>query len=223
VLAQTNERRYRSLLETGDVPQAQYDEIKARADTAQKTYEATLAKAKAGGAGIEVASSGVEAARANLDLAKKALADTVITAPLSGYVAERPAAVGEWLTNTSKIATIVQVDTLKLMLNVAESDAARIRMGMSVKLRVDAFPEREFGGNVAAIIPALDPSSRSLVVQVDVPNPGGDRSRARAGRGAHGCDGSARVGRRDRVGLGHRLRDPRQQGRGARRAARTGG
>lgn len=172
-LALVNEQRYRRLVETGDVARAQYDEMKGRADTAREAYEAALAKARAGGAGIDVASSAVEAARAQLAMARKAVGDAVITAPLSGYVSSRPIAPGEWVTTSSPVATIVQNDTLKLMLQVAEADAARIRTGMAVTLRVDAYPDREFGGAIAAIIPALDPASRALVAVVRVRNPEG--------------------------------------------------
>jgi multidrug efflux pump subunit AcrA (membrane-fusion protein) len=170
-LAVANERRYRSLVETGDIPQAQYDEVKARADTARQAYEAAIAKAKAGSAGVDVAVSGVEAAQANLAAARKALADTVISAPLAGYVSKRPVAVGEYVTTSTPVATLVQNSTLKLMLQVAEADAARISVGQTVALRVDAYPGREFGGTITAIIPALDPSSRALVAVVQVRNP----------------------------------------------------
>jgi multidrug efflux pump subunit AcrA (membrane-fusion protein) len=172
-LADANERRYRALVETGDIPRAQYDEVKARADTARQAYEAALAKARAGGAGIDVARSGVDAAEAQLAAARKALSDMVIAAPLSGYVSNRPVAVGEWVTTSTPVATIVQNDTLKLMLQVSEADAARVRTGMAVTLRVDAFPDREFGGTVSAIIPALDPTSRALTAVVQVLNPDG--------------------------------------------------
>ena len=172
-LADANERRYRALVETGDVSRAQYDEFKARADTARKAYEAALAKARSGGAGVDVQESGVAAARAQLSVARKALADMVIVAPLSGYLAERPTAVGEWVTTSSKIATIVQTDRLKLLLQVSEADAARVRLGMSAVLKVDAYPDREFAGQVAAIIPSLDAASRSLVVVVGVVNADG--------------------------------------------------
>jgi multidrug efflux pump subunit AcrA (membrane-fusion protein) len=172
-LAEANERRYRALVETGDVPQAQYDEFRSRAETARKAYEAAVAKARSGGAGIDMQLSALESARAQLGMARKALADCVITAPLSGYVANRQTAVGEWVTTSSVIATIVQNDTLKLLLQVAEADAARVREGMPVRLRVDAFPDREFAGTVAEIIPALDTASRSLIAVVGVLNPDG--------------------------------------------------
>lgn len=169
-LARANEARYRRLVETGDVPQAQYDEYRARAETSQRAYEAALARAKSGGAGVDVQQSALDAARANLAIAQKALADCTIYAPLSGSVVERPIAVGEWVTTQSKIATLVQNGTLKLMLQVAEADAARVRVGLPVVLTVQSFPGREFRGQVTDIVPSLDVNSRALVAIVQVPN-----------------------------------------------------
>lgn len=169
-LADVNEKRYANLLKSGDVPQAQYDEFKARADTAKTAYDAALAKAKSGWASVDVQESALASAAAARDIARKALADTVIVAPLDGYVAERPTAVGEWVTTSSRIATIVQNDRLKLLLQVSESDASRVTVGMSAAVKVDAFPDRDFTGSVASIIPALDPAARALIAVVVVPN-----------------------------------------------------
>lgn len=169
-LAEVNERRYANLLKSGDVSQAQYDEYKARADTARSTYDTALAKAKSGWASIDVQLSALASATAARDIARKALADTVIVAPLDGYVAERPTAVGEWVTTSSRIVTIVQSDRLKLLLQVSESDASRVTNGMSATVRVDAYPDRDFAGSVATIIPALDPAARALIAVIVVPN-----------------------------------------------------
>lgn len=169
-LAIAHERRYRLLLESGDVPQAQYDEFKARLETAQKTYEAAVARARSGGAGIDAAESAVSAARVQLDMAKKALADTVITAPLSGHIQDRPTAIGEWVTTSSKIVSIVQSDRLKLAVQVSEADSSRIKLGMPVSIWVDAYPGEEFHGVVGAILPSLDSQGRSLTVVVGVLN-----------------------------------------------------
>lgn len=169
-LAEVNERRYASLLKSGDVSQAQYDEFKARADTARTSYDAALAKAKSGWASIDVQESALASATAARDMARKALNDTVIVAPLDGYVAERPTAVGEWVTTASRIVTIVQSDRLKLLLQVSESDASRVSVGMSAAVKVDAYPDRDFTGSVATIIPALDPAARALIAVIVVPN-----------------------------------------------------
>jgi multidrug efflux pump subunit AcrA (membrane-fusion protein) len=172
-LAEANERRYRALVETGDVSQAQYDEFAVRARTAREQYEAALNAARSGGAGIDVAEAAVAAARAELAQAEKVLADATIAAPFDGSVTERPAAVGEWLTTSSKVVTLMRTDQLKFVMSIAESDAGLIRLNMPVRLRVEAFPDRDFAGLIVAINPALDSASRALQAIVGVRNPEG--------------------------------------------------
>jgi multidrug efflux pump subunit AcrA (membrane-fusion protein) len=170
-LAESNERRYRSLVETGDVSQIQYDEFAVRARTAREQYEAAVNAARSSGAAIDVAEAAAQAARAQLALAQKMLADATIVAPFDGNVTERPAAVGEWLTTSSKVATLVRTDQLKFVMSIAESDAGLIRLNMPVKLRVDSFPDREFAGVIVAINPSLDSASRALQAIVGLRNP----------------------------------------------------
>jgi multidrug resistance efflux pump len=170
-LAESTERRFAQLLQTGVISQWTYDDAHAQAETARRQYESALARAKQGGAGIDVAASQVESARAELALARKALEDTVIRSPFDGQIAERHAAPGEWVTPQTHLMRIVQSHVLKLVLLVSEADAGRIRLGMPVTLTVDSFPDRQFAGNVSAILPALDAASRSLQVVVGVRNP----------------------------------------------------
>jgi RND family efflux transporter MFP subunit len=105
-------------------------------------------------------------------LAQKALADTVIKAPISGYVSDRPVAVGEYVAPTSKIATILRTDPIKLRLRVPEAEVAFVRAGLAVSARVDAYPDRQFDGQVSAINPAIEPASRAVIVEVDIKNAG---------------------------------------------------
>ena len=67
--------------------------------------------------------------RAAYDLAAKKLADAVVRAPISGVVSERPVQVGEYIAERTPVATIVQVDPLKLRTGVQERHAGIIRAG----------------------------------------------------------------------------------------------
>jgi len=176
-LAETNARRYANLLETGDAARSVYDQARTQAETsraqanaARRQYEAALNAARQSNQGIEGARAALEGAQAQVALAQKAVADTVITAPISGYVSERPVAVGEYVTPASKIATVLRTSPIKLRLQVPELEAARVRQGMGVSVGVDAYPERQFAGQVTAINPAIDPTSRAITVEADVAN-----------------------------------------------------
>ncbi|HXG68797.1 MAG TPA: efflux RND transporter periplasmic adaptor subunit, partial [Blastocatellia bacterium] len=177
-LAETNARRYERLVETGDVSRAVYDQARTQADTARaqanaarQQLEVAINQARLNNTGIAAAQAAVEAARTQTGLAQKALADTVITAPYSGYISDRPAAVGEYVNTQSKIATLLRTNPIKLRLQLPEADAGKVRPGMSVTANVTAFPGKEFSGKVTMINPAIDPASRTITVEAEIQNP----------------------------------------------------
>lgn len=176
-LAETNLRRYAILVESGDVARSVYDQSRTQAETARaqaasarQQYEAALNAARGSNQGIVSAEAGVEAARAQLALAQKAVDDTTIRAPFSGYVSDRPIAVGEYVTPASRIATILRTNPVKLILQVPESEAGRVREGLSVSANVAGYSDRQFAGRVTAINPAIDPTSRVLAVEAQLDN-----------------------------------------------------
>ncbi len=178
-LAETTARRYANLVATGDVSQTVYDQYRTQAETARaqanaakKQYEVAVNQARQSNQGIATARAGLESVKAQVAIARKAVADTVITAPFAGFISERPVAVGEYVTNQSKIATLIKANPLKLKLQLAESEAAQARIGATVIATVAAFPGKEFSGKVTAINPALDPASRTITVEADISNAG---------------------------------------------------
>ncbi|HKG13086.1 MAG TPA: efflux RND transporter periplasmic adaptor subunit [Pyrinomonadaceae bacterium] len=177
-LAETNERRYAELVETGDVARSVYDQYRTQAETARQQanvarqqMEAAVNQARQSNQAIQTAQAEVESARAAAAIAEKAVADTVVRAPYSGYVSDRPVAVGEYVTPSSVVATILLTNPLKLQLQVPELEAPRVRVGMPASASVDAYPDRKFAGRVTAVNPAVDPASRSFTVEVAIENP----------------------------------------------------
>jgi RND family efflux transporter MFP subunit len=113
----------------------------------------------------------LQAVRAQLAQAEKALADTTIRAPFDGFISARPVAVGEYVALTNKIAIIVKVGVLKLQLQTPEQRASQVKTGMTVNARVAAWPDRVFTGKVTAINPSIDPASRVFIVEAKFDNP----------------------------------------------------
>lgn len=108
--------------------------------------------------------------RAAYDLAVKKLADAVVRAPISGVVSERPVQVGEYIGERTPVATIVQVDPLKLRTGVQERYAGIIQPDQRVEFRVEAFGNTVFSGKVAYVSPALDQTMRTFTVEALVDN-----------------------------------------------------
>jgi RND family efflux transporter MFP subunit len=177
-LAEANERRYRALVETGDVAMSTYDQYRTARDTARaqvnaarQALEVSINAARQNNQAVQSAQAGVESARAAVAIAQKAVADTVVRAPYAGYVSSRPVAVGEYVTPASVVATVLRTNPIKLQLLVPEADAPHLTPGMGVSLEVDAFRDRKFAGQVSAVNPAIDPVSRSATVEALVQNP----------------------------------------------------
>jgi multidrug efflux pump subunit AcrA (membrane-fusion protein) len=175
--AEANEQRYRQLVETGDVSMIAYetyrttrDTARARVNAARQALEAQVNLARQSNQAIRSAEASVEAARTDVGIAQQSLTDTVIRAPFSGFVSARPVAVGEFVSTASIIATILRSNPIKIQIQVAESDVPAVGLGRGVSVRVDAYPDRNFAGTVTAVNPAVDPASRSAVVEASIEN-----------------------------------------------------
>jgi RND family efflux transporter MFP subunit len=119
---------------------------------------------------VELAQASVKAMAAQLELARIALADTVIRAPLAGVVSKRHAQAGEKVAPDMPVFTIVSLRQLTLEAQVPASEVPRVKVGQEVQFRVDGFAQRAFVGTVARINPTTEAGSRSMVVYVSVDN-----------------------------------------------------
>ncbi len=175
--AEANEVRYRQLTETGDVAMATYetyrtarDTARAKANAANEQLAATINTAKQSNQAIASAQANVEAARTQVAEAQKAIADTVVYAPFAGFVSNRPTAVGEFVSSSSIIATILRTNPIKAQIQVPESDVPNVIVGHGISLEVDAYKDRKFAGTVTAINPGLDTTSRAATVEALIEN-----------------------------------------------------
>ena len=175
--AEADAARYENLVKTGDVSRSAYEKARTSADTAaaqensaRQQYEATLNNARQNFQGVTGAQASLEAIRAQTELARKALEDTMIRAPFAGYVSARPIAQGQYVALTNKIATILLITPIKLELQVPELNAPQMKLNSDVEASVPGFPGRVFRGRVTAINPAIDPNSRTFTVIAEFSN-----------------------------------------------------
>lgn len=175
--AEANEARYRELIESGDVAMITYEQFRtardtarARANAARQLLDAAVNTARQSNQAIVSAQVGVEAAQARVNEAQQALVDTVIRAPFAGFVSARPVAVGEFVSSASIVATLLRTNPIKVQAQVAEADVPYITLGRGVSVEVEAYKDRKFAGTVSAVNPAIDPVSRSAVIEALVEN-----------------------------------------------------
>lgn len=108
------------------------------------------------------------AARAAVDLARKAQEDTVLRAPIDGQVSQRLAQPGERVGVDARIVEIVDLRRMELETALAPADVAEVRVGQSAVLRVDGLPDA-LQARVARIAPATVAGSRSVNVYLALP------------------------------------------------------
>ena len=176
-LAQADAKRYENLVNSGDVSRSAYDKAHTQVETAdaqvnatRQQYEGALNTARQNYQGVATQEAGQLGTRAQLAMAEKVLADTEIRAPFPGYVSARAVTPGEYVSTSSKIATVVRVTPIKLQLQVPELYAQQMKRGLNVDAAVTGYTGRVFQGMVTAINPAVDPNSRTFVVEVTFPN-----------------------------------------------------
>jgi multidrug efflux pump subunit AcrA (membrane-fusion protein) len=107
--------------------------------------------------------------RAALRLAEQGLADATLRAPFEGAVRERHLSIGGYLDVGAPVVTIVRIDPLRLRLQVPEREAASVRLGQPVRLRPEGH-DAAVEGRIVRLSPAVDESTRTLLVEAEVPN-----------------------------------------------------
>jgi RND family efflux transporter MFP subunit len=172
-LAEKNLVRAEKLIESGDVSRSFYDDARARRDQLKEQYEVALAQARQNFAGVDVARTNVANAQAQLALARKNLSYAVIPAPIDGYVSERTADLGEYVSPQQKVVTIVRTNPLRIRIDIPEQAIPEVRVGQSVSITTSAWPDRNFSGRVARIAPNVSATSRTLTVEAEIENSGG--------------------------------------------------
>ncbi len=149
VWAEKNRATQKALLEKSFISQNAFDNI-------QSNYEVAVAK--------------LRAAEADLVVARKTLTDAVLHAPFAGVVAERHAQAGERVPLDAKVLTVVDLSRMELEAAVPATAIGQVKVGQSLKFRVDGFGEREFDGAIERINPATSAGSRSINVYAVIDN-----------------------------------------------------
>jgi len=155
--AQRNLERMERLMAEKAVSKQQYEKIKL-------AYEAAEAQ-------LHQAQAALNLVRHNLDVSR-------MRAPFSGVVASRNAEVGDVINPmmggfapNAGVLTLVDYSKVKVKIDVSQEDIIRLKKKQRAFLRVDAYPDRFFEGEVAVVNQTADPLSKKFRVEVWVPNP----------------------------------------------------
>lgn len=180
--------RMKTLFERGLVAATDWDNARTVAESSRAGVQSAEAQLLVGETQIatsesqvRLAQAQVETYRATLHLAETNLSNTRLLAPFTGYISQRnldPGAsvsAGSSGTNTSSLGILMLQDiaTVKVQVEIPERQIARITPGLAVRLAVDPYKGEVFKGTVTRVVQTLDPRSRTMGIEVDIPNADG--------------------------------------------------
>lgn len=143
-------------------------------DTYQAQYQAQQANVQALEKAVAAAKSNIAASQANLNRLTDLRGYQKVRAPFAGVITLRNIDAGTLITEGSTLMyRIAQTDRLRTYVNVPQADQAAIHVGQTARLSISEMPGREFIGKVTRTANALDPTSRTLLAEVQVANPEG--------------------------------------------------
>jgi membrane fusion protein (multidrug efflux system) len=120
---------------------------------------------------LSVTQGTLKSNEAQAQLARNALRDAVVTAPLSGIVAKRHVQPGEKVSFDAPLVTIVDLARMELRAMVPAIDFPELVVGMKVDLAIDGFGDRRFTGTIDRINPTTEAGTRAILVFIHIPNP----------------------------------------------------
>jgi RND family efflux transporter MFP subunit len=151
-LAKTTADRYQNLLKSDGVSQQEVDQNNGA---------------------FKVAEANVNAAKANVERLKYLQSFQKVTAPFDGVLTARNVDIGALISdgNTQPLFRLAQINVLRVYVNVPEPYSNDIKPGLTTQLHIAEFPDKLFAGKVVHTSGAIDPTSRTELTEVQVPNP----------------------------------------------------
>ncbi|WP_236644495.1 efflux RND transporter periplasmic adaptor subunit [Sorangium cellulosum] len=118
----------------------------------------------------KIAKSTMAASQVQATMAAQYVSDGTIRAPMDGHLVERFVEVGQFVTPTTKVATLVSLDELRLRISVPEIQLGGLKKDAAVTFRVAAYGARIFSGTLARVSPVVRPETRDVLAEATVPN-----------------------------------------------------
>ncbi|HSL52557.1 MAG TPA: efflux RND transporter periplasmic adaptor subunit [Candidatus Deferrimicrobiaceae bacterium] len=179
-------QRLKTLYERGLVSATDYENARTTAESSGASVRAAEAQLRVAEvqvttqeSQVRLSQAQVETHRATLHLAQTNLANTRLTAPFAGYISQRNLDNGASVsaqsagTSTTSVGILVlqDIEIVKLQIEVPERDIARVAVGAPATVTADPYRGQTFTGKVVRVVHSLDPRTRTMGVEVDIPNP----------------------------------------------------
>ena len=155
--------RMESLSRDGLVPKSQLDDATAQYQVAEARYQDAVEEVRSRQALLIQR-------RAELDIARKQLSDSVLSSSTDGVIQEKRVTAGQFVASGDPVFTLVRIHPLRLKLAVPERDSTNVRPGQRVEIRVEGDANRIHVGRLARVSPAISADNRTLMVEAEIGN-----------------------------------------------------
>jgi RND family efflux transporter MFP subunit len=174
--AEANVRLAQTALVNADIKYQRYRGVAGQGVLATQSIDDARTAYDSARSNLDVARSQAGVSRAELEVARRNLDDTIVRAPFAGVVTVKAAQPGEIVSPISGgggftrtgICTIVDMDSLEVEVDVAESFINRVSQGMPATVKLNAYPDWEIPADVIAVIPTADRSKATVTVRVEL-------------------------------------------------------
>jgi len=147
---ETEWNRIKKLYDDNAVSKSQYDAITTQRDAAR---------------------ANIKQLEAAVSTAKKQLEDTQIKAPIAGIVSSRLLDVGDQAAPQIPVFTVVEMDDVKITIDVIESQFNKVKIGQKAYINVDTYPDTVFVGEISKISPTLNLMTKTSPAEIIISNP----------------------------------------------------
>ncbi len=174
--AEENYLRMKKLFTEKAISEQQYEQAKNQYEiadvqyqSAQESYELVIEGAAE--EDVKSVEAQVRQTKSALDMAKYQLKNTQVTAPISGKVTSITVSSGEMVSPSIPLLSIIDVSRIFVRVGISEKDISKIKESQTVDLKIDAFPEEKFQGEVVSKGVAVDQISKTLEVKIEILKP----------------------------------------------------
>lgn len=168
--AQRDSDRFSDLARNGAISQQQAELSQTSVSTQQQLVNAAIARIGTEEENVAAAIRRVEAQQALVAQTRERQSLTLIASPLDGVVLERTNEPGNVVQSGGEVMKLGDFSSVKVVTLISELELAQVQLGRSTQVRLDAFPNQNFTGQVSSISPTADPISRQIPIEVTVPN-----------------------------------------------------
>jgi membrane fusion protein, multidrug efflux system len=153
---------------------AKLDSLKAMAELSEINYERDQKQFKllaVSQATLDTDAANLKNAKAQVEQQQAIIDKKYLRAPFAGHLGIRVVDVGQYLNAGTMIVTLQALDPIYVDFFVPQQSVDQVRLGQAVTVKVDAFKDRDFVGEVSAINPKVDTGSRNVQIRATLKNP----------------------------------------------------